>query len=103
MSKKGSTQKVVTPADLAAWEPHLGTLFPRVPMLRPDQIAGPLGVDLRTVARLFEVDDRPDAYRPWLKGIEFSAGDTGERKTRRFPRDNVILFWAHSANYSRRT
>ena len=94
-----SAQKHLTAADRALWEPALGLVFPRKPMLRPDEVATALGVDLRTVARLFEVDGRDLAKRPWLMGIEFNARD-GERMSRRIPRDAAILFWAASANYT---
>lgn len=93
-----SAPKQLTLAQKEAWQASLGLLFPNLPMLRPDQVAKPLGVDLRTVSRLFEVDGRTDAKRPWLMGVEFNAGD-GARMSRRISRDSAILFYALSANY----
>lgn len=80
-----------------AWQELLDFLFPRVPMLRPDQVALGLGVDLRTVARLF---DRPeDDTPPKLHGITINAA-AGERDTRRILRDSAILLYAERANFT---
>ncbi|MDF3058049.1 MAG: hypothetical protein K0R17_2264 [Rariglobus sp.] len=96
-----TAKKHITPAELDAWQASLGLLFPRKPMLRADEIAAPMGVDDRTIARLFEVEvkGRTGERRPWLMGIEFNAGVKDERMTRRYPRDAVILFYALTANY----
>ena len=93
-------KKPVSKAEMEAWQASLGLVFPRKPMLRPDEVAAPLGVDQRTVARLFEVEVKGGETRPWLMGIEFNAGREGERMSRRIPRDAAILFWALSANYT---
>ena len=91
-------KKQLTAADRALWETSLGLVFPRKPWLRPDEAAGPLGIDDRTAIRLMVKDGRSDQKRPWLMGIEYCAGE-GERTTRRINRDAAILFWALSANY----
>lgn len=92
----GSRVSHMSAQDLEAWQLRLDSRFPRVDMLRPDQVAKGLGVDDRTVARLFAPDDREN--RQWLMGIEFSSGD-GKRMARRIPRECAILFFAHSANF----
>lgn len=91
-------RKPLSAADRALWEPSLGLVFPRTATLRPDQVAEPLNIDLRTVHRLFERDGRAETRR-WLMGLEFNAGAKGERDTRRILRDSAILFWADRANY----
>ena len=94
-------KKHISKAEMEAWQPSRGLVFPRKAMLRPDEVAAPFGVDLRTVSRLFEVEqNRHGEVRPWLMGLEFNAGRKGERLSRRIPRDNAILLWAHSANYT---
>ncbi|HTJ77962.1 MAG TPA: hypothetical protein VL357_03125 [Rariglobus sp.] len=94
-------KKHVSKAEMEAWQASLGFVFPRKPMLRPDEVATPFGVDLRTVARFFDVEQtREGEIRPWLMGLELNAGRKGERLSRRIPRDNAILLWAHSANYT---
>lgn len=87
----------LTEEEREAWQAHLGLVFPHKLMLRPDELTEPLGVDLRTVARLFERDaTKPD--KPWLQGIEFNAS-AGERTHRRIHRDAALLFYVNSANY----
>lgn len=79
------------------WQTHLDYLFPRAPMLRPDQIASAIGVDLVTVRRLFERTD--DDKAPKLMGISINAaGD--KRDTRRILRDSALLLYAQRANYT---
>ena len=81
---------------MEAWQLRLDSRFPRVPMLRTDQVAECLGCDAKTVYRLFQQDGR--SGRPWLMGIEYNAA-TGVNMSRRIPRENAILFWAATANY----
>jgi hypothetical protein len=83
--------------DLALWQEHLDYRLPRRAMLRPDEIGLFLGVDQKTVARIFgkkEVKLAPD-----LMGIEFNGG-SDERQHRRILRDSAILFYAAKANYT---
>ena len=90
-----------TAASAATWQQHLDFLLPRAPTLRVDQIAQAAGLDERTVTRAFEGPARDQAgkiVRPWLLGFEFNAG-TGQRFTRRIPRDAAILWLAACANY----
>lgn len=87
----------LTPEEREAWQAHLDLAFPRKLMLRPDEVTAPLGIDARTVARLFERDaTKPD--KPWLQGIEFNGAE-GERIHRRILRDAALLFYITSANY----
>jgi hypothetical protein len=80
------------------WQEHLDFLFPRAPMLRPDQIATAFGIDLVTVRRLFERG--PDDNRPAkLHGITINAAG-GERDTRRILRDSALLLHMQRANYT---
>lgn len=90
-----------THVDLAAWSEHLGSLLPRTPTLRADQIANAVGLNVRTVLRAFDGparDARGRLVRPWLLGFQFNAG-TGQRMTRRISRDAAVLWIAHSSNY----
>lgn len=79
------------------WQEHLDFLFPRAPMLRPDQIATAWGVDLVTVRRMFDRGD--DDSAPKLHGIAINAAG-GERDTRRILRDSALLMHARKANYT---
>jgi len=85
----------------ADWQQHLDFLLPSAKSLRVEQIAEATGLDERTVTRAFEGPARDQAgkvVRPWLLGFEFNAG-TGQRFTRRIPRDAAILWLVASANY----
>ena len=77
--------------DLSAWQESLDFLLPRKELLRPDEVAGALGLDERTVLRLFD-----DAQ---LLGHEFNAAG-GQRQHRRYRRAGVILLLAKRANYA---
>ena len=77
--------------DLASWQEHFDFLLPRRPMLRPDEVATALGIDVRTVLRLFEEGK--------LLGHEYNAA-AGERMHRRYRREAVILLLAKTANYA---
>jgi predicted DNA-binding transcriptional regulator YafY len=76
--------------DLKAWQDHLDFLLPRREYLRADEVASAIGVDERTVIRLFD-DQR-------LMGHEINAA-SGERQHRRFRRSGVIIYLAKTANY----
>jgi hypothetical protein len=91
-----STPSIST-KDMESWQLRLDTRFPRVPMLRPDQVAAGLGCTSQSVANLFAPDGR--GGKPWIMGIEFNARGSGINMARRIPRENAILFWAASANY----
>ncbi|HSI10391.1 MAG TPA: hypothetical protein VK961_00040 [Chthoniobacter sp.] len=77
--------------NLAEWQEHLDFLLPRRELLRADQIAGAIGVDEKTIHRLFD--------SATLHGHEVNAAK-GERQHRRYRRDSVILFLADRANYA---
>lgn len=88
----------LTREEREAWEPHLELMFPRKAMLRPGEVAEILGVDTKTVDRLFgTVPSRPETLR--LLGIELNAG-AGERQHRRILRDAAVLFYLARANYT---
>jgi hypothetical protein len=86
-----------TKQEMELWQLRLDSRFPRVPMLRPDQVAEGLGCTPKTVHNLFAPDGR--AGKPWVMGIEFNGRGAGSKTARRIPRENAILFWAASANY----
>ena len=79
------------PNDFSAWQEHFDFLLPRREMLRGDEIAAAVGVDERTVMRLFD-----DAQ---LMGHEVNAA-TNLRQHRRYRRASVILWLAKGANYA---
>lgn len=76
--------------NLAEWQDHFDFLLPRKEMLRPDEVGVALGMDEKTIIRLFE------SRR--LRGHEVNAG-MGHRQHRRYRRDSVILYLAETANY----
>lgn len=77
--------------DATALQESLDFLLPRRELLRGDEVAKALGVDQRTLIRLF--DDRK------LLGHELNAAE-GERQHRRYRRASVILYLAQTANYA---
>ena len=83
--------------DLASWQEHLDYRLPRRPMLRPEEIGEFLGVDQKTVTRIF--GKKAVKLAPDLMGIEINGG-TDERQHRRILRDSVILYYALKANYT---
>ncbi|HEY0966953.1 MAG TPA: hypothetical protein VGD88_06160 [Opitutaceae bacterium] len=82
--------------NLAAWQEHFDFVLPRREMLRAEEIGAALGVDARTVHRLFETYENGV---PRLLGHSINAG-AGEREHRRYRRDSVILYLAERANYA---
>lgn len=80
-----------THINLAEWQEHLDFLLPRRELLRADEIANALGIDDKTVTRLFEARQ--------LAGHEFNTA-RGERQHRRYRRDSAILWLAERANYA---
>jgi hypothetical protein len=83
--------------DLAWWQEHLDYRLPRRAMVRPDEVGTFLGVDQKTIARMFGKKDVKLA--PDLMGIEFNGGGD-ERQHRRILRDSAILYYALKANYT---
>lgn len=79
------------PDDFRSWQESLDFLLPRKELLRPDEVAAALGLDERTVLRMFE-EGR-------LHGHEFNAA-SGQRQHRRYRRASVILLLASRANYA---
>jgi len=73
------------------WQEHFDFILPRRELLRGDEVASALGVDTRTVHRLFD-----DAQ---LLGHELNAA-AGERQHRRYRRAGVILLLSRRANYT---
>lgn len=85
-----------TQLDLSLWQEHLDERLPHRPMLRPDEVAKFLGIDQKTVARIF---DKEVADAVPLMGITIN-GAADERGHRRILRDSAILYWASKANYA---
>jgi len=81
---------------LTAWQEHFDFVLPKREMLRAEEIGVAIGVDARTVHRLFETYENGV---PRLLGHTFNAG-SGEREHRRYRRDSVILYLAERANYA---
>ena len=77
--------------NLAEWQEHLDFMLPRRELLRADEIAKALGVDEKTVTRMFEARQ--------IAGHEINTAK-GERQHRRYRRDGVILCLAERANYA---
>ncbi len=82
---------------LGVWRDHLDALLPRRPLLRADEIASAVGVNQRTIHRLFETYDLSGLAA--LPGHSINSG-TGKRAHRRYRRDGVILWLADTANYT---
>lgn len=72
------------------WQEHFDFLLPKKELLRGDEVASALGIDERTVIRLFEDQQ--------LMGHELNAA-TNKRQHRRYRRASVILLLAKRANY----